>query len=601
MADGRLILVAGALLAAGLFASFVAVRVRVPSLVLFLLVGMAIGSDGTGWIEFNDYELARTIGIVALALILFEGGLTSGLIQIRAVLGTAVSLAVLGTLLTAIITAVAASLLFDLSVRESMLVGSIVAATDGAATFALLRGSTMTRRLAQTLEAESGLNDPVAVVLVLGFIDWIQKPGYDVGDFLVLFGQELGIGLAVGVAAGWLAVKAFQRVRLSTLGLYPVASLAAAALAYGGADVLHGSGFLAVYLTGLALGSGRIPARQTITTFHEGLAWVAQVAMFLSLGLLVFPSQLGNVAIKGTLLALALILVARPISTFVATLASPFSKRERLVLGWAGLRGAVPVVLATFPVIAGVSESLDFFNVVFFAVLFSTVLQGTTFEPFARRMGATSDEPALPITPVDVGTIRELGSEVLEFKIREGDAAVGAHVRDLGLPREALVTAIIRGERAVAPRGATRVREGDRLQVLVPHPQTRHIVGLAEGWRGGPVGPPPRPRVSVRTSPPVFSVRPWLEADGDASDPGEIAGQPVVERLRMRAERPGALVILADGRYALTGSILVTGSRDAVTQWARRRVQATPDDDEERVWLTGVIANLAADPGLPTR
>jgi cell volume regulation protein A len=600
MADGRLILVAGALLAAGLLASLLAARVRLPSLLLFLGVGMAIGSDGLGWITFNDYELERTIGIVALGLILFEGGLTSGLLEIRPVLGTAVSLATLGTFLTAVITAIAAGLLFDLSTKESMLVGSIVAATDGAATFALLRGSTMKRRLAQSLEAESGLNDPVAVVLVLGFIDWIQKPGYGLGDFLVLFVQELGIGLVVGVAAGWLAVKVFQRIQLSTAGLYPVASLAVAALAYGGADAFHGSGFLAVYLTGLALGSARIPARQTVTTFHEGLSWVAQVAMFLSLGLLVFPSQLADVAVKGTLLALALILVARPVAVFVATLRSPFTNSERLVLGWAGLRGAVPVVLATFPVIAGVSESLDLFNIVFFAILFSTLLQGTTFEPFARRLGATSDEPSIPQTPVDVGTIRELGSEVLEFRIQAEDAAVGAHVRDLGLPRAALVTAIIRGDRAVAPRGATRVRTGDRLQVLVPHGQTREIVELAERWRTGPIGPPPRPRLSVRNSPPVFSVRPWSDADGDASNPTEIAGQKVVERLRARAEHPGALVLLADGHYALTGRILVTGSRDAVTQWARRRVQETPDDDEESVWLTGVIANLAADPGLPS-
>jgi potassium/hydrogen antiporter len=600
MADGRLILVAGALLAAGLLASLLAVRMRMPSLVLFIGVGMAIGSDGLGWIQFSDYQLERTIGIVALGLILFEGGLTSGLLEIRPVLGTAVSLALLGTFLTAVITAVAAGLLFDLSTRESMLIGSIVAATDGAATFALLRGSTMKRRLAQSLEAESGLNDPVAVVLVLGFIDWIQKPGYGLDDFLVLFSKELGIGLMVGVAAGWLAVKVFQRVQLSTAGLYPVASLAVAALAYGGADALHGSGFLAVYLAGLALGSARIPARQTVTTFHQGLAWVAQVAMFLSLGLLVSPSQLDDVALKGALLALALIVFARPVSVFLATPFSPFTRNERLVLGWAGLRGAVPVVLATFPVIAGVSESFDLFNIVFFVVLFSTVLQGTTFEPVAQWLGATSDEPALPKTPVDVGTIRELGSEVLEFRIEAGDAAIDAHVRDLGLPRQALVTAIIRGDHAVAPRGATRVREGDRLQVMVPHGGTRQIVDLAEGWKTGPVGPPPRPRLEVRTSPPVFSVRPWRESDGDASSPSEIGGQRVVERLRVRAEQPGALLILADGRYALTGSRLVIGSRDAVTQWARRRVQSVPDDDEESVWLTGVIANLAADPGLPT-
>jgi len=598
MADGQLILIAGALLAAGLLASLLALRLRVPSLVLFLGVGMAIGSDGAGWIDFSNYELARTIGVIALALILFEGGLTSGLIEIRSVLWPAVSLALIGTIATAAITAIAASQLFGFGDLESLLLGSIVAATDGAAVFALLRTSTLERKLARTLEAESGFNDPVAVLLVLGFIDWIQRPDYGLGDLSLLFAQQLAIGLAVGGLVGWVGIQGFRRIRLAAIGLYPVGSLALAGLAYGAADSLDGSGFLAVYLTGLALGSARIPARQTVTTFHQGLAWVAQVAMFVTLGLLVFPSQLGGVALEGTGLALVLIFLARPLAALLATLIARYSLSERLVLGWGGLRGAVPVVLATFPVIAGVSRSLDFFNIVFFAVLLSTLLQGATFEPLARRLGATTGAPALPVTPVDVGTIRGLGSEVLEFRVEEDDAAVGAHVRDLGLPRDALVTAIIRGDHAVAPRGATSVHAGDRLQVLVPRQRTQEIVALAEGWRSGPVGPPPRPRVSGRGMPPLFSARPWTHWDGDPTAPTVIAGQPVVEQLRQRRDRAGALVLLADGRYAITGPLLVTGSREALIQWARRRIRNVADD-EERAWLQGVVATLAADPGLP--
>jgi cell volume regulation protein A len=390
MTDGQMILTAGALIAAGLAATFAAERMRVPGLVLFLGLGMAIGSDGLGWIEFSDYELARTIGIIALALILFEGGLDASFREIRSVAGSAVSLALLGTLMTALLAGLAATWLFDISLLEGLLLGSIVAATDGAAIFALLRGSSLRPRVARTLEGESGLNDPVAILLVIGFIEWIQQPDYGVLDMGWLFVKEIGIGLAVGLAVGWLGVQALRRIRLGGEAAYPIATLAVAALAYGGAATLHGSGFAAVYLAGLALGSAAIPAKRAVTIFHQGLAGLAQVAMFLVLGLLVFPSQLGGVALEGTILALVLVFVARPIATLVSTALSGFNVRERGVLAWGGLRGAIPVVLATFPVIEGVSGSLEFFNIVFFAVLLSTLLQGATFEPLARRLGVTT-------------------------------------------------------------------------------------------------------------------------------------------------------------------------------------------------------------------
>ncbi|MGH2941759.1 MAG: potassium/proton antiporter, partial [Solirubrobacteraceae bacterium] len=430
--EGRLILVAGLLLALGLAASLLAGRLRIPGLVLFLGVGMLVGSDGLHLIEFSDYELARTIGIIALALILFEGGLAAGLPEIRPVLGSAVSLATLGTLVTAVVTGLAAYWLLDITLLQGMLVGAIVSATDGAAIFALLRGSTLKRRLARTLEGEAGMNDPVAVLLVLGFIEWIQSPDYGVLDMLALFVEQLGIGTLVGVGVGWLAVQAFRRARLATGGLYPVASLAVVAVAFGLADVLHGSGFMAVYLAGLAMGSANLPARQTVHVFHDGLAWVAQLAMFLTLGLLVFPHQLDGFAVEGTLIAFVLVFVARPLAVTVATAFAPLGLGDRLVLGWAGLRGAVPVVLATFPILEGIPDSEDFFNIAFFAVLVSTLLQGSTFEPLARWLGVTTEEPALPRPLVEVGSIRQLGADVVEVPIAEGDAAIGVRVRDLG-------------------------------------------------------------------------------------------------------------------------------------------------------------------------
>jgi cell volume regulation protein A len=600
MADGQLILIAGALLCAALAASLLAGRIRVPGLVLFLGLGMAIGSDGLDWIEFGDYERARTIGVVGLALILFEGGLVAGFREIRPVLRESIGLALLGTLVTAVIAGLAASWLFDLSTLEGLLVGSIVSATDGAAIFALLRGSTLRRRLARTLEGEAGMNDPVAVLLVVGFIDWIQKPDYGVIDMLGLFAQQIGIGLAAGLGIGWLAVQGLRRARLATAGLYPVATIATAAMAFGAADVLHGSGFLAVYLAGLTLGSAQIPAKSTVTTFHQGLAWVAQLAMFVVLGLLVFPSQLGPVLLEGTALALVLIFVARPVATWLATLGGGFDWHEKLVLGWAGLRGAVPVVLATFPVIEHVPHSLEFFNIVFFAVIVSTLLQGTTFEPLAHRLGVTTSEPALPRPLTEAGTIRRLGAEVIEYPVGAEDAVVGRRVRQLGLPREALLNVIVRGGQAIPPRGSTTIEAGDRLHVLVRQEVAADMRVLTERWQYGPFEQPERRRPRVRGAGVIFSARPWSEQDGDPARPESVLGMSVAELLRTRRDEPGALVALADGRFAATGLVVAVGAPQQLQSYCRRRLERATGSSEQ-AWWQEVVGALATEGAGSTR
>jgi cell volume regulation protein A len=414
------------------------------------------------------------------------------------VLGSALSLALLGTALTAVITGLAASWLLDLTTLEGLLVGAIVSATDGAAIFALLRGSQLKRRLARTLEGEAGMNDPVAVLLVLGFIDVINK-GDGVLDMLGLFGQQLGIGAVVGLGAGWVAPRMARLVRLESPGLYPVASLATAAIAFGAADALHGSGFLAVYLVGLALGDATLPAKVSVVSFHEGLAWVAQLSMFLVLGLLVFPSDLLDVALEGTILALVIVLVARPIATFVATPFMHLRRGQRFVLAWAGLRGAVPVVLATFPVIAGVPGSKQFFDIVFFAVVVSTILQGLTIEPLARRFGATSPPP----------------------------------------------------------------------------------------------GPPqPRLRPRVHGMAPIFTTRPWKPSDGDPQAPTHVDGKRVVRIERVRLDQRGALCLLDDGTFAVTGPLLARGGRAMLSDWARRRIRGGVTDVERR-WWEDVLGALA--------
>lgn len=389
VADAVSILVVGGLLAAGVAVSLVATRLRLPALVLFLGLGMAIGSDGLGWIDFEDYALARLIGTVALLLILFEGGMSTGLPALRSVLRPAVSLAVVGTLVTAAITGAAAAVLLDLPALEAFLLGAVLSGTDGAAVFALLRSSPLTPRLTHTLEGEAGLNDPIAVLLVLAAIELIQDPAYGAVDIAVFLVQQLGLGLVVGALVGGLAVAVLRRVPAEAGGLHLVASLATAALAYGAAGAVHGSGFLAVYLAGLLVGSTPLPAERRMHAFHQGLGVVAEIVLFLTLGLLVFPSQLGEVAIEGALLAVVVAFIARPLAAFIATAIDRFTPAERVVLGWAGLRGAVPVVLATFPVIEGVPGSLAFFNAVFFAVVVSTLIQGSTVGPLAARLGCT--------------------------------------------------------------------------------------------------------------------------------------------------------------------------------------------------------------------
>jgi cell volume regulation protein A len=386
--DAQLILAVGALLAAGVAAAGVATRLRLPALVLFAALGMAVGSDGFGWIAFDDYRLARLIGTVALALILFEGGLAAGWRQVRPVLRPALTLAIVGTVLTAAIIGLAAIALFDVSLLEGLLLGAILAATDGAAVFALMRGVRLPSRLRHTLEGESGLNDPIAVLLVLVVIDLITKPHYGAGSAILFLARELTVGIAVGAAGGWIAARGARQAHRLPSGLMHVGSLAAAALAYGTAGALGGSGFLAVYLTGLSLGDAELAHREAVIGFHRGLAMLAEIGMFFALGLLVFPSQLGPVAVKAMLLALVTALVARPIASTAATVGQGFTRSERALLAWAGLRGAVPVILATFAIIEGVPRGIELLNIVFFAVLISAALQGPTVHALAARIWA---------------------------------------------------------------------------------------------------------------------------------------------------------------------------------------------------------------------
>ena len=593
-----MILIAGAVLALGIAAALIADRVQVPGLLLFLGLGMLVGSEGIGGAEFDDAELTRTLGTIGLVLILFEGGLSAGWNQIRPVLPTAISLATFGTIGTALIAGFFAAWILDLGLLEGLIVGAAIAATDSAAIFAVLRGSNLRRNIARSLEGESGMNDPVALLLVTGFIALIEEPGFTVPEMAFELVGRLALGAALGVGIGFAARAAFRRLRYPTPGLYPVASLAAAALSYGVTEELYGSGFLAVYLTALVLGTGSVPGQRTVTAFHQGLAWIAQISLFFLLGLLVFPSELVGVAGEGLLISAVLIFVVRPVAAFAASLVGRFSLRGRLMLGWAGLRGAIPIWLATFPVIAGVEGSGEIFNIVFFVVLTSTLIQGTTFEPLARRLRLTTSEPALPRPLVESGTIRRLGGDVFAYRVEPDAAIVGRPVRDLGLPREGLVNVIVRGDEAIPPRGSTEIEAGDELHILVRAAARPEVERLMQRWREGPIDRPPRPRLQARGAPQIFNVRPWRDDDGDPARPDEIAGVEVVQRLRTRRDSPGALMTLADGRYAVTGDALVAlGGRNQVADWAARRVRQASSGAARAWWqeVAGVLNAPAAE------
>ncbi|MFZ1881023.1 MAG: potassium/proton antiporter [Gaiellaceae bacterium] len=386
------ILIAGGILVLAVLGAVLTRRSRFPLLVTFLGIGMLLGSDGVGGIYFDDAQLARSIGIVGLIAILFEGGLTTSWRDLRPVAAPAGVLSTFGVVVTALVTAAAAYALFDLSWSKSLLLGAVVGSTDAAAVFVTLRFTRLRRRLATLLAVESGANDPMAVALTLGLISWVEHSDYGVGDFAVLLGRQFAVGLVIGGVLGVAASRLLQRLPTDLAPFASVASIGTAALAYGVAASLHGSGFLSVYLVGLWVGNTPMPLRRTIVAFHEGLAFLAQVVLFIVLGLLVFPGRLVDVAWSGFALAAVLLFAARPLAVIGSLTPFGYRVREQLFVSWAGLRGAVPIVLATFALSAKVEGSETIFNAVFFVVLVSTLAQGLTLEPFAVRLGLTGED-----------------------------------------------------------------------------------------------------------------------------------------------------------------------------------------------------------------
>ncbi len=481
MDEGFILLLVGAVLAASILVGLGASRAGVPALVAFLALGMALGSDGPGGIEFDDPTVARSVGIVCLVAIMYEGGLSTSWRRMRHVAAPAALLSTVGVVVTALLTGAAAHVLFDLNWVESILLGGVVGSTDAAAVFATLRNTQARRRLARTLEGETGGNDPVAIALTIGLIEWIQDPTYRLDDLALLMVQQLGLGLVVGVLLGLAASRVFASLPPSVGSFAPVASVAAAALSFGAADVIGGSGFLAVYLVGLAVGSTPSRYRAQLVGFHEGVAFLAQVTMFVVLGLLVFPGDLPAVMLSGLAIAALLAVVIRPIAVWVSTAFNDFTARERAFLGWAGLRGAVPIVLGTFVLSEGLANGETIFNAVFFVVLVSALAQGTTVERVAGHLKLLDPPPPTVRSPIQVDHGASL--DLVEFDVSTDYAIAGAAVRELGLPRSTLIAVIARGKETIPPRGSTVIEPGDRLYVLTPRDARAALEDAFHRWR----------------------------------------------------------------------------------------------------------------------
>jgi cell volume regulation protein A len=450
------------LLLIGVLATKFSSRFGLPSLVFFIGVGMVLSHH----IYYDDAALTQLVGIVALIIILFEGGLQTKWSQVKTVLAPSLSLATLGVLLTSLIVGIAAMFILKVSFLEGLLFGAIVGSTDAAAVFAVLGNKNIKKRLTSSLEVESGTNDPMAVFLTISLIQLIQLPNFQVWALAGYFVLQMGLGLLMGLLIGKLAIWSINKINLDSSGLYPVFSVAFAVLTYSVTASIHGSGLLAVYIMAMMLGNADLTYRHSIVRFNEGFAWMMQILMFILLGLLVFPAQLVEVVWQGIALSLILMLVARPIGVFLSTAFMKFSVKEKTLISWAGLRGAVPIVLATYPLIAGLEQGPLFFNVVFFVVLTSALVQGATISPLASKLGLVGEKKNVVTHSLELVSIGKTYMEMVEISVEEGSPAANEPIQLLRLPSDCLITAIIRDENMITPRGSTILQTGDVLYIM---------------------------------------------------------------------------------------------------------------------------------------
>jgi len=474
VAVGILILLAG-------LASPVSRRLGFPILLLFLVLGMLAGSEGVGGIPFEDYPLAYRLGTIALVLILFDGGLNTSIGVLRRAAKPAGLLATLSVIATAAIVA-GAGVGLGLELPVALLVGAVVSSTDAAAVFSVLRSSgvRLRERTGATLEVESGLNDPMAVFLTLVATEYALGERIDPGEFALIFAQQFGVGAAAGLGFGYAARAVLPRIHLPVAGLYPVVTLGAAFLSFGVATLVGGSGFLAVYATGILMAAGTMPYRAGVRRVHDALAWLAQILMFALLGLLVFPSQLMPAVGVGLALAFVLAVVARPLAVWPVLAALGAPANERIFVSWVGLRGAVPIILAAYPVVRGVPGGAELFHLVFFVVLVSSVVPGATVVWLAKRLGLAVPHAPSVAADIELVSLREFPGEFVWYHVDAASAVAGSSLRDLELPEGCLVNMIVRGRDLVVPKGSTGLQIADHVCVFVP-PAEKPLVDLLFG------------------------------------------------------------------------------------------------------------------------
>jgi len=456
------LLIGGFVLLASIVGTRVATRVGFPSLLFFLLVGVVVGEDGLG-LQFDDVELARNVCTAALAVILVEGGLTTRFTDIRKVLAPAGALATIGVLVSTVVTALGAHVLLRMDWQLALLLGAIVSSTDAAAVFSVLRVLPLPRRVAGLLEAESGFNDAPAVILVLMFsvVPFVFEPESAVADLVF----ELIAGSAIGLTVGFLGALTLRRIALPASGLYPIATFGLGLVAFAAAGTVHASGFIAAYLAAVVLANSGLPHRSATRSFAEGLGWLAQIGLFVLLGLLVDPSELAADVVPAIVVGLVLLLVARPLSVVASLAGFRVPWREQAFLSWAGLRGAVPIVLATFPIVAGVPDSSRLLNIVFMLVVVFTLVQGPSLRPIAHWLGLISREATREIQ-VEAAPLDVLDAELLTMTVQAPSRLHNVTILELRLPDPTVITLIIRDGHTFVPLPETRIETGDELLIV---------------------------------------------------------------------------------------------------------------------------------------
>jgi cell volume regulation protein A len=469
----NILLVGSLLLLVSIVAGKTSYKFGVPTLLLFLAIGMLAGSDGVGGIRFDNPQIAQFIGIISLNFILFSGGLDTNWNSVKPILREGFALSTLGVLLTALSLGTFVWYITDFTIYESMLLGSIVSSTDAAAVFSILRSKSLALKtnLRPTLELESGSNDPMAYVLTIAFLTLVVNQDQDLASVVPLFLQQMILGGIAGFAFGKLSKFIINNIRLDFEGLYPVLAIALMFITFSATDFVGGNGFLAIYICAVYLGNQELIHKKTILKMYDGLAWLMQIVLFLTLGLLVFPSQVFPYMGIGLLISLFLILVARPISVFLSLVFFKMKLRRRFYISWVGLRGAVPIVFATYPLLAGIDKANMIFNIVFFISVTSVLIQGTTLSIVAKWLNVALPDKVKPITEIEKLILDLPKSSLQEFEIKPNFYAVNKRIVDLNFPKSAFIIMIKRNGEYIRPGGSTEILAKDILMVLADNEQ----------------------------------------------------------------------------------------------------------------------------------